>query len=80
MASKKANDASRTGCNDLCEVLVSYLHRVPCFLPGGDGLTVEDVLNLYDSAMARGHVPSREKLLYRHPNLAKNIELFFRAK
>lgn len=76
MASKKKN-AGRAGYGDLCEVLLNYLQRIGCVLPGGDSITIEDVLNLYDSAMGRRQVPNREKLLHRHPDLAEHIKSFF---
>jgi hypothetical protein len=61
----------------LCKVLLGHLQRIGCFLPAAGGITNEDVLNLYDSAMGRGQVPNREKLLHLYPDLAGDIKVLF---
>jgi len=69
--------AKNAGRDALCEVLLNYLQRISCFVPGGDSMTIEDILNLYDSALERGQVPNRERLLRLHPDLTERIEFFF---
>lgn len=70
----------QTGCEDLRKVLLDYLVGTRCFLPGGANITIEDVLNLYDSAMQRRQVPNREKLLRQHPDLAEYIAFYLASR
>ena len=68
------NDEARTergACDqELRELLLRYLCAAGAPLwPGGDGLTVEDVLLSYPEAAAAGLVPSLEELRHRHPHL-----------
>lgn len=75
-----ASEKWQRGCDELCGVLRGHLQSTGCFLPAGDNITIEDVLNLYDSAMGRRRVPDREKLLHRHPDLAEYIDFYFAPK
>jgi hypothetical protein len=59
-------------------VLLAYLDGVTApALPGGDGLTLEDVLSCYPAAVSTGQVPDRRQLCERHPDLAGEVEAFF---
>ena len=59
------------------EILLDCLERAafPCW-PGGDGLTVQDVLQSYPQAMTHGLVPKLEELLLRHPDLTEELQAF----
>jgi hypothetical protein len=59
------------------EILLGCLERAafPCW-PGGDGLTVQDVVQSYPQAMTFGLVPSLEELLLRHPGLTEELRAF----
>jgi hypothetical protein len=60
------------------DVLLGYLRTSAVSLwPGGDGLTVEDVLRHYPEAIVAGRVPGRQELLRRHPDLADDVDAFF---
>src|SRR5262249_53637123 len=50
------------------EILLGCLETAGCVAiwPCGDGLTVEDVLDTYPEAVARGKVPAWQQLLCRH--------------
>ena len=61
-------------CNSIAlglrEILLGYLQAAQVSAwPGGDGLTVEDVVACYPEAVARGEVPDRQQLLRQHPEL-----------
>ncbi len=72
------NEAARR----LREVLLSYLQAAPSVTawPGGDGLTLEILLDLYPEAVAAGEVPDWKELLCRHPELATQLQTWMAAK
>jgi hypothetical protein len=45
--------------------------------PGGDGLTIDDVLADYSAALAAGRVPDPHALQERYPELAGELAAFF---
>jgi len=61
-------------------ILLGYLGE-PCVTlwPGGDGLTVEEVLHGYTQAAAAHQVPCREELLALYPDLAETRRLLQRG-
>jgi hypothetical protein len=62
----------------LNEILLDHLRSMdPHFWPGIDGLTLDVVLDSYCQAAAAGHVPGKEELLNRHPDLAEAIAAIF---
>lgn len=48
--------------------------------PGSDGLTLEDILDSYPEAVARGEVPDWQDLLRRHPELVTELQTWLAAK
>ncbi len=75
---KDTNAALATGAPHLDEVLLGYLLAAPDPLwPGGDGMTVDDVLREYLVAAAAGQVPDCEQLLALHPEFAREARAFF---
>jgi hypothetical protein len=59
-------------------ILLGHLREMDAnFWPGIDGLTLDVVLDSYCLAAASGHVPGKDELLHRHPELAEAIEAFF---
>ena len=61
----------------LARVLADYLLLAPAPWPGGDGLSLDDVLDDYPAAAAVGRVPPAAELCRRHPELAALIGEFF---
>jgi hypothetical protein len=60
------------------DVLLDYLRdSAVSSWPGGDGLTVGDVLRHYPEAVVAGRVPGRQELRRRHPDLADDVDAFF---
>src|SRR5277367_50862 len=58
-------------------ILLDHLQRAWAHIsPGVDGLTVDEVLDLYFQAAAAGHVPGKEELLRQYPQLATELEAF----
>jgi hypothetical protein len=66
------------GERQLQELLLGYLQaaHAPRW-PGGDGLTVEEVLRSYPSNAAAGRVPDQQVLARRHPELREALLAFF---
>ena len=76
MTNELADRVPRPPC--LSAVLLTYLDGVSApSLPGGDGLTLEDVLSCYPAAVVAGQVPDRRQLCERHPDLAREVDAFF---
>jgi hypothetical protein len=63
----------------LPEVLLAYLDAAPAW-PGGDGLTLDDVLSSYLSAAVAGQVPDAPQLRERYPDLAGEVDAFFAGR
>jgi hypothetical protein len=60
------------------DALLDYLRAGAVFSwPGGDGLTVEDVLRHHSVSVVAGRVPGWQELLRRHPDLADDVNAFF---
>jgi hypothetical protein len=58
-------------------VLIENLMAVtPGALPGGDGLTVDVLLNQYGILAEKGLVPAKRQLIEHHPDLAREIQEF----
>jgi hypothetical protein len=66
----------------LREILMGYLDASGCIAtwPGGDGLTIEDVLDAYPEAVAQGKVPDWQQLLCRYPELEAELQVWMAAK
>jgi hypothetical protein len=66
----------------LREIMLGYLQAARCVAtwPGGDGLTIDDVLDSYAEAVARGQVPDWRQLLRAHPELEAELHAWLAAK
>jgi hypothetical protein len=62
----------------LQELLLGHLRaaNIPEW-PGADGVTLETVLRTYPQAVADGRVPSPAQLLAEHPDLVRQLAIFF---
>jgi hypothetical protein len=62
----------------LQELLLGHLWaaNIPVW-PGADGVTLEVVLRTYPQAIADGRVPSPAQLLAEHPDLERQLAIFF---
>jgi hypothetical protein len=72
------NDAAKR----LREIMLGYLEAAGwfAFWPGGDGLTLDDALDCYPTAIAKGVVPDWQQLLSRHADLDVELHLWLAAK
>jgi hypothetical protein len=60
-------------------ILLGYLlndHAIAW--PGGDGITVRDVLASYPRAIASGRVPGYQELQRRHPEVSEALQVLFK--
>jgi len=73
---------SNTSARRLREILLGYLEAGAgvATWAGGDGLTLEDVLDTYPEAVARGEVPDWRQLLCRHPEVGAELHVWMAAK
>jgi hypothetical protein len=69
-----------SSATQLREVLLGYLQAAVAAWPGADGLTIEDILDAYPQAVARGEVPDWQQLLCRHPELDAALNVWLAAK
>jgi hypothetical protein len=73
----ESNEAAR----QLRKVLLGYLQAASVTAwPGGDGLTLENILDFYPEAVAAGEAPDWQELLCRHPELATELQAWLAAK
>jgi len=66
----------------LREIMLAYLQaaRFVASWPGGDGLTIDDVLDSYAEAVARGQVPDWHQLRSAHPEMEAELHAWLAAK
>ena len=65
----------------LAEILLAHMQQQQVRMwPGSDGLTVDEVLAFFLDAAALYGVPNPDELLELHPELAKELELFFGSR
>jgi hypothetical protein len=66
----------------LREVLLGYLQAAASVTdwPGGDGLTIEDLLDSYPEAVAGEEVPDWQELLRRYPELETELQTWMAEK
>jgi hypothetical protein len=74
--------AARANLRALSEILLVHLQAAGSVAawPGGDGLTIEDILDLYPEAVAAGQVPDWRELLRQHPDLEAELNTWLAAK
>jgi hypothetical protein len=74
----RANAESEILWRRLQELLLRHLWaaHIPVW-PGADGITLEAVLRSYPQAVADGRVPSPAQLLAEHPDLERQLAIFF---
>jgi hypothetical protein len=73
----ESNETAR----QLREVLLGYLQAAAMTAwPGGDGLTLENILDFYPEAVAAGEAPDWQELLRRHAELATELQAWLAAK
>ena len=77
----ESNEINKTG-RRLREILLRYLEAGGCVAAwaGADGLTIDDVLDTYAEAGARGEVPDWRQLLCRHPEVDAQLHVWMAAK
>jgi hypothetical protein len=66
----------------LHEILLSHLQTAAGVgaWPGGDGLTIDHILDLYPEAVAAGQVPDWRELICQHPDLEAALHTWLAAK
>lgn len=73
-----AENVSPADQAELREILFTHLRSLcPRYWPGGDGLTLDVVIESYCRAAADGRVPGKDELCCRHASMAHVIEVFF---
>jgi hypothetical protein len=59
-------------------ILLGYVQcRAAALWPGGDGITLDDILRSYPRAAAAGRVPDLPQLRRRFPDLAEPLASWF---
>jgi hypothetical protein len=66
----------------LQDIMLGYLEAAGCFAtwPGADGLTLDDALDSYEEAVAKGVVPDWQQLLLRHSEVDAELYVWLAAK
>jgi hypothetical protein len=74
----RVRDSERSTDALVRDLLLSHLLAARAIRwPGGDGLTLDDVLSFYPEAIGNGKVPGRDELCRRHPELSDAIAAYF---